>query len=219
VSFWTRCAPRTLARESSPQVVSHLRRICCDLHLESPRHSLDHHHDHHHHDNGGALDHDDDLDHPTRERRVRGQNFSGLYNTGEGAAGTVYATVTLTNTGTTSCTLHGWPILTLQDKLGAVLTSALVDVPSAGNSFQFLAGSATGLTSKANDAPTTLTLAKNATATFALAYSDVPVGTAACENAISVFVQFAKNGTPVSLTPSEPVQPCSNGEIWLSPFY
>jgi Protein of unknown function (DUF4232) len=148
-----------------------------------------------------------------------GQNFSGFYNTGEGAAGTVYATVTLTNTGATSCTLHGWPILTLQDKLGAVLTSTLVDVPSAGNSFQFLAGSATGLTDKANNAPTTLTLGKNATATFALAYSDVPVGTAACENAISVFVQFAKNGTPVSLTPSEPVQPCGNGEIWLSPYY
>jgi hypothetical protein len=148
-----------------------------------------------------------------------GQNFSGLYNTGEGAAGTVYATVTLTNTGTTSCTLHGWPILTLQDKLGAVLTNDLVDVPSSGNSFQFLAGSATGLTSKANNAPTTLTLAKNATTTFALAYSDVPVGTAACQNAISVSVQFAKNGTPVSLTPSEPVQPCGSGEIWLSPFY
>jgi hypothetical protein len=96
-----------------------------------------------------------------------GQNFSGLYNTGEGAAGTVYATVTLTNTGTTSCTLDGWPILTLQDKLGAVLTSTLVDVPSASNSFQFLAGSASGLTAKANDAPTTLTLGKNATATFA----------------------------------------------------
>jgi Protein of unknown function (DUF4232) len=148
-----------------------------------------------------------------------GQNFSGLYNTGEGAAGTVYATVTLTNTGTSSCTLHGWPILTLQDKLGAVLTSALVDVPSGGNSFQFLAGSASGLTNKANNAPTTLSLAANATATFALAYSDVPVGTAACENAVSVSVQFAKNGTPVSLTPSEPVQPCGNGEIWLSPFY
>jgi hypothetical protein len=148
-----------------------------------------------------------------------GQNFSGLYNTGEGAAGTVYATVTLTNTGTTSCTLHGWPILTLQDRLGAVLTSTLVDVPSTSNSFQFLAGSASGLTDKANNAPTTLTLGKNATATFALAYSDVPVGTAACEDAVSVFVQFAKNGTPVSLTPSEPVQPCGNGEIWLSPFY
>jgi hypothetical protein len=82
-----------------------------------------------------------------------------------------------------------------------------------------LAGSAPGLTDKANVAPTTLTLDKNATTTFALAYSDVPVGTAACENAVSLFVQFAKNGTPVSLTPTEPVQPCGHGEIWLSPFY
>lgn len=148
-----------------------------------------------------------------------GQNFSGVYNTGQGAAGTVFATVTLTNTGAASCTLDGWPILTLQDRLGAVLTSALVDVPSSANSFQFLVGSAPGLTAKANGAPTTLTLATNATATFALAYSDVPVGTAACESAVSVFVQFVAKGTPVSLTPSEPVQPCGHGEIWLSPYY
>jgi hypothetical protein len=148
-----------------------------------------------------------------------GQNFSGLYNTGEGAAGTVYATVTLTNTGSSFCTLHGWPILTMQDKLGSVLAGPEVDVPSTGNSFQFLAGSATGLTNQANQAPATVSVAKSATVTFALAYSDVPVGAAACENAVSVFVQFAKGGTPVSLTPSEPVQPCGSGEIWLSPFY
>jgi hypothetical protein len=94
-----------------------------------------------------------------------------------------------------------------------------VDVPSASNSFQFLAGSASGLTSQANKAPTTLSVTKNGTATFALAYSDVPVGTAACENAVSVSVQFARGQTPVSLTPSEPVQPCGSGQIWLSPYY
>ncbi|MGH3732887.1 MAG: DUF4232 domain-containing protein [Acidimicrobiales bacterium] len=148
-----------------------------------------------------------------------GQNFTGTYNTGQGAAGTVYATVTLTNTGAVSCTVRGWPILTLQDKLGAVLSISPVEVPSSGNGFQFLSGAAPQLTSQANKAPTTLTLATNDTTTFALAYSDVPVGTQACDNATSVDVQFAKDGTPVSMIPSEPVQPCNASEIWLSPFY
>src|ERR1700677_1132158 len=64
VSFLTRCAPRTLARESSTQVISHLRRNYRHLHLEPSRHSLIHHAHHaHHHD-----DPDDD----TGERRLRG---------------------------------------------------------------------------------------------------------------------------------------------------
>jgi hypothetical protein len=41
---------------------------------------------------------------PPASDACEGQNFSGLYNTGEGAAGTVYATVTLTNTGAHECT-------------------------------------------------------------------------------------------------------------------
>jgi hypothetical protein len=60
-----------------------------------------------------------------------GSDFTGVYNEGEGAAGTIEASVTLTKTTAGSCDLQGWPILTLQDKLGAVLTTAPVDVPSA----------------------------------------------------------------------------------------
>ena len=40
------------------------------------------------------------------------------YNEGEGAAGTIYASVTLTKTTAGTCTLKGWPILTLSDRLG-----------------------------------------------------------------------------------------------------
>jgi len=122
----------------------------------------------------------------------------------------VYATVTLTNTGTTSCTLHGWPILTLQDKLGAVLTSALVDVPRPETVFSFWR------------VPRRVSPAKPTTRHDAdprkerhrdlrpgvLGRAGGHRGVRKCD---IVFVQFAKNGTPVSLTPSEPVQPCSNG--------
>lgn len=140
-------------------------------------------------------------------------DFSGVYNTGEGAAGTIYASVTLTKSTAGSCTLRGWPILTLQDRLGGLLTISPVDVPSSGNTFQFLTPS------QANHAPTTLTIAHNDTTSFALAYSDVAVGTETCDSAVTVSVQFVKDGATVSLTPSYPVQPCDGGQIWVSPFY
>src|ERR1019366_5889803 len=81
----------------------------------------------------------------------RAPDFSGVYNEGEGAVGTIYASVTLTKSSAGSCTLKGWPIITLQDKLGAVLTSSALDVPSSGNSFQFL-------NARANDPPASVTV-------------------------------------------------------------
>ncbi len=59
-------------------------------------------------------------------------DFSGTYNEGEGAAGTIYASVTVTKNTAGTCTLNGWPLLTLQDKFGAVLRSTLVNEPTAG---------------------------------------------------------------------------------------
>ncbi|HTT58481.1 MAG TPA: DUF4232 domain-containing protein [Acidimicrobiales bacterium] len=148
-----------------------------------------------------------------------GSSFSGTYNEGQGAAGTIYASVTLTKTTPGSCTVDGWPLVTLQDKLGGVVTLTPIDVPQAGNDFQFLTGTASDLTSAANRAPSSLTLTQSQSVTFALAYSDVPVGTQACGNGVSMSVQFAVDGATVGLTPPSPIQPCDTGQIWLSPFY
>jgi hypothetical protein len=139
-------------------------------------------------------------------------DFSGAYNEGEGAAGTIYASVTVTKSTAGTCTLRGWPILTLQNRLGAVLPMTAVDVPTATSGFQFL-------TTQANAAPTTLTIQQNGTATFSLGYSDVPVGTTACESAVTVSVQFVKGGDSIPVTPQYAVQPCDDGQLWLSPFY
>ncbi len=138
--------------------------------------------------------------------------FSGVYNQGEGAAGTIYASVTLTKLSPGSCTLKGWPLLTLQDKLGALLTSSMSDVPWSGNSFQFL-------TARANLPPGTLTVSQNGTAEFSLAYSDVQTGTTACPNAVTLSVQFALQGGVIDVTPAYPVTPCNNGQLIVSPFY
>ena len=140
-------------------------------------------------------------------------DFSGVYNEGEGAAGTIYASVTLTKTTAGTCTLKGWPILTLQNRLGAILKSTGIDEPSSANGFQF------STPAQANAAPKSLTLSMNGTTTFSLAYSDVQSGTTACESAVTISVQFVADGSAIPVTPAYAVQPCNNGQIWLSPFY
>ena len=141
-----------------------------------------------------------------------GSAFTGLYNQGQGAAGTIYASVTLTKHTAGSCSIKGWPILTLQDKTGAVLPVNLVDQSGTNNAIQFSSV-------KANQAPSQLTLTSGSVTNFSLAYSSVQTANTACDDAVTVSVQFATGGATVPVTPAYPVQPCDNGKIWLSPFY
>jgi hypothetical protein len=142
----------------------------------------------------------------------QGSAFTGLFNEGEGAAGTIYASVTLTKHSAGSCSVKGWPILTLQDKTGAVLPLNLVDQSGTNNAIQFS-------TTKANQAPTLITLANGSVTNFSLAYSSVSTANTVCDNAVTISVQFATGGASLPVTPAYPVQPCDNGKIWISPFY
>jgi hypothetical protein len=142
----------------------------------------------------------------------QGSAFTGLFNEGEGAAGTVYASVTLTKHTAGTCAIKGFPILTLQDKTGAVLPLTLLDQAGTHNAIQFSAA-------KANEAPSLLTMSDGSVTTFALAYNDVQTANTVCDNAVTVSVQFATGGASVPVTPAYPVQPCDNGKIWVSPFY
>jgi Protein of unknown function (DUF4232) len=146
------------------------------------------------------------------EAACQGSSFSGVYNEGEGAAGTVYASVTLTKTSPGTCAETGWPILTLQDKSGALLPVNLVNVPSAGNALQFSAA-------KANRAPSQVLLHQGSVTNFSLAYSSVSTANTVCDNALTLNVQFAAQGSAVPVTAPFAVQPCDNGKIWVSPFY
>ena len=141
-----------------------------------------------------------------------GSAFTGTFNQGQGAAGTVYASITLTKSTAGTCTVHGWPTLTLQDTTGGLLSVSLALVPSSGNAIQFSAP-------QANRAPTTLTLHQGSSTNFSLAYSQVQTGTTTCESAATISVQFSKNQSSVAVTPSYPITPCNNGKIWVSPFY
>ena len=149
---------------------------------------------------------------PATATTCQGNAFSGVFNEGEGAAGTVYASVTLTKHTPGSCAIKGWPILTLQDKNGAVLPLTAVDESGTNNVVQFL-------TAKANQPPSPLTIANGSVANFSLAYSSVSTANTTCDNAITISVQFSAGGATVPVTPAYSVQPCDNGKIWLSPFY
>ncbi len=142
----------------------------------------------------------------------QGSDFTGVFNQGEGAAGTVYASVTITKATPGACSVKGWPILTLSDKTGAVLPLNQVDQTGANNVIQFPAP-------KANDAAVALTLTNGSVTNFSLAYSSVPTANTVCDAAVTLSVQFAKGGSSSPVTPSYPVQPCDNGKIWVSPFY
>jgi hypothetical protein len=139
-------------------------------------------------------------------------DFVGVFNQGEGAAGTIYASVTLTKHSGGPCSLKGWPLLTLQDKTGAVLPLSLVDESGANSAIQFS-------TAKANEPPSPLSLTSGSTTSFSLAYSDVATANTVCDNAVTISVQFSAGGATVPVTPAYPVQPCDNGKVWVSPFY
>jgi len=141
-----------------------------------------------------------------------GSDFRGSFNQGQGAAGTVYASITLTKTTPGACTIKGWPILTLQDRLGALLTSSTVDLPTASAPIHFT-------DARANQAPSPVSLTTGATTTFSLAYSDVPTGAATCPSAQTVSVSFTQGGSTVAVTPQYPPAPCNHGLVWVSPFY
>lgn len=148
----------------------------------------------------------------TAATTCQGSAFTGLFNEGEGAAGTVYASVTLTKHTAGTCAIEGFPILTLQDKNGAVLPLTLLDEAGTDNAIQFSAA-------KANEPPALLTMSNSSVTSFSLAYNDVQTANTVCDDAITVSVQFATGGASIPVTPAYPVQPCDNGKIWVSPFY
>ncbi len=137
-----------------------------------------------------------------------GRDFTGVFNEGEGAAGTILASVTLTKNTAGSCTVKGYPLLTLQDLSGSVLASRTLD----SSPVQFPA-------TKANEPPTLVSVSDGMSINFSLGYSDVPEGNETCASVTSLAVQFASGASSVSVTPSYALQPCNNATLWVSPFY
>ncbi len=142
-----------------------------------------------------------------------GGDFRATFGLSQGAAGTVYSSVRLTKTTPGTCTLDGWPLLTLQNTQGAVVPSRTIDLPTVNSPVVFPDAAA-------NVAPTSLSLATGSSATFDLAFGDVPTGSeTTCPNVTSVAVAVAAGQSVAVATPSYPLQPCGGGTVWVSPFF
>lgn len=135
------------------------------------------------------------------------QLLTAAANQTQGAAGTIVGTISLTNPGTGSCTILGYPMLFRFDSSGTPV-AAIVDH-----------GLTVNVSGPATQAPTLVTLAPNHTAEFTYQYSDVPTGseaTCASSTTLSVTTPGMQNETtPVPLT----MAPCTGGTIEVSPIY
>lgn len=141
----------------------------------------------------------------------QGSDFTGTFNQGQGAAGTIYGSITVTKRTGNPCVIDGFPLLTLQDKTGALLPVSLTQ-DATGTPIQFT-------DAKANAAPSKLNFTVGSSTTFDLAYNDVGNGVNACPSASTINVQLKNGDSSISVTPQYPIQPCSAGHIWVSPFF
>jgi hypothetical protein len=118
----------------------------------------------------------------------------------DSTAGHLVYAVVLTNAASQTCTLEGYPTLTLY--MGTQSTSTTeID----GND---------GITS-ISTTPTLLTIPVGGSVSFVLQYSDVPAGTQTCTTATYLQVQLP-GGSIGILAPSE-IDACG-GVIYASPF-
>lgn len=134
-------------------------------------------------------------------------NVTAATSGSQGAAGTIVGTINLTNSGTTSCTMTGYPTMALFASGGMALTVTIVD------------GLTVGIPGVASEAPAPVTVAPGAPAQFTYQYSDVPTGSeTTCPSSATAAV--TPPGTHIgSPTIALALAPCDNGTIHVSPMY
>jgi hypothetical protein len=115
--------------------------------------------------------------------------------------------VTVTNTGTTPCTVDGYPTVALYSGSGAPLTVTIVN------------GLTVSVSPQASAPPSSVTIAPSSTAQFAYQFSDVPVGSeTSCptsEQATTTMPGASASSAYFALS----ITPCNNGTIRVSPVY
>ena len=132
---------------------------------------------------------------------------AGASGSSEGAAGTITGFIIVTNSGSRSCALDGYPTMALFSGSGAPLTVTVVD------------GLTVSLTPPANAPPGSVTLAPSAAARFAYQFSDVPSGSeTSCpaSEAATVTMPGASASSPKFQLA---IAPCDDGTIRVSPVF
>jgi hypothetical protein len=125
----------------------------------------------------------------------------------QGAAGTIIGTVTLSEVGTGTCTINGYPSLTRFSASGATVVTTLVH------------GLTVNVSGPASQPPALVTLTPTRQAEFTYQFSDVVTGT---ETSCAVSTTLSVT-TPGATTPSAKVpvtmSACNNGTVDVSPVY
>jgi hypothetical protein len=125
---------------------------------------------------------------------------------GNGGAGTLEVPITFTNTGSTTCSLFGYPGMQLKNSAGTNIPTTVVR------------GGVTFGTPAANASPSRVTLGKGQQAQFTVHYSDVPVGNeTSCPTSASALVTPPNDYS--QLTVALQIGPCNNGTVHVSPVY
>jgi hypothetical protein len=134
-------------------------------------------------------------------------SIKGAAGQGQGAAGTITGTIVLTNVGTSSCTVNGYPSIALSSGSGAPLTVTVVN------------GLTVDVSAQANASPSAVVLGVGGTAQMAYQYSDVPTGSqTSCPQSEAASVALP-NGGGSSPTFPLTMAPCNNGTVYVSPVY
>jgi hypothetical protein len=124
---------------------------------------------------------------------------------GEGAAGTLFATLQLANVGTSPCMLNGYVTVQMFDSASAPMPT--VDRPGGG----MLSG---------RPGPSPVTLNPGDASQFVIAWSDVPVGSeTTCSAAATLGITPPGAGSSLTLMlPPPALAPCDGGRIDVSPL-
>jgi hypothetical protein len=125
----------------------------------------------------------------------------------QGAAGTIIGTITLSEVGSGTCTINGYPSLARFSSSGATVATTLVH------------GLTVNLSGPPSQPPALVTLTPSQQAEFTFQFSDVVTG-----SETSCAVSSSLTVTPPGATsPSAPVtlaiSACNNGTVEVSPVY
>jgi hypothetical protein len=126
---------------------------------------------------------------------------------GNGAAGTIYQTVVMTNSSSTTCTLYGYPGMQLLDAQGGDIPTTVVRGGLGG-------GAPAGATQPA----TLVTLAPGQAAAFAMQFEDVQVGNeTSCPTSAKAEITPPNDTAPGVVAMA--IGPCDNGTVHVSPVF
>lgn len=131
---------------------------------------------------------------------------------GQGAAGTVYAQWVITKTSGPECVLYGYPLVTYQNSVGALLPVHIAHVRTGANYFP---------DSPANERPQSVRMNVGSVATVDLSYSDVQTDNTGCPAVAAISLQVHTGESTVSVTYPDngsTFAPC-NGKTLLSPYF